>query len=416
MQIAIVNSTDFGGGAESVARMLQSGLQDRGHDAVLWVGRRRGEDTKRTRQLPYTGSERRVALRYLHKGFFNLGLPASLRFCDSTLPAGTDLVHLHNLHGHYFSITALPRLAACFPLVWTFHDFFPITGGCAFPEECERWMSRCGQCPQLGRYPLATEYDRTRRMQSIKRRAFRDLPVTIVTPSEHLARAVRRSGVFASADIHTIPYGVDTKVFRPDRQRARQQLGLSGKGPVVLLAAQGLDDPRKGMAHAVTALRQVDVPGLVVLLTGRGDAQPIIHAMSTHDVRPLGYIMDRSELARCYAAADLVIFTSLAENFPCVVQEAMASGTAVLAFDIDGIREQITPDRTGFIVPAGDTESLSRVAGDLLHNVATLPAIGAAARRHAETQWNLDRFIDRHERLYYDIRLSAISSQGSARR
>lgn len=404
LSVALLNSTDYAGGAESVVRMLLDGLRCRGHEAVLWVGRQRiKKNTEHTHRLPCNASQRRAAKRYAEKGFFNIGVPASQSFCRSTALSGVDLVHLHNLHGHYFSITDVPRLTERAPLVWTFHDFFPITGGCVFPHDCDRWMSQCGSCPQQGRYPIATKFDRTRRMQSIKRQAFRDLPVTIVTPSRHLDRAVKRSGIFTSADVHIIPYGVDTHVFQPGRREARVYLGLSPDRPVVLLVAQGLDDPRKGIEHAVAALRRAGVPGLVVLLVGSGDVEPVVQALCMHEVRALGYLTDRTEVARCYAAADLFIFTSLAENFPCVVQEAMACGTAVLAFDIDGVNEQIADDRTGFLVPAGDTDRLMRAARQLLRNTARLAEIGAAAGRHAETHWTLQAFLDRHERLYRDI-------------
>ncbi len=404
LRVSLLNAADYAGGAESVARMLRDGLRARGHRTVLWVGRRRRkEDAGHTRRIPCTTSQHRAAKRYARKGFFSLGLPSSLCFCESPVLSGIDVIHLHNLHGHYFSITALPRLADRVPLVWTLHDFFPITGGCVFPQECDRWMSRCGSCPQQGVYPIGTEFDRTRRMQSIKRKTFRNLPVTIVTPSRHLTSAVKRSGVFAKADVHTIPYGVDTQTFRPGRNDARKELGLSPDSPVVLLAAQGLTDPRKGIDHATTALRQIDVPDLGILLVGGGDAKPIVEALSMHDVRPLGYLTNPAAVARCQAAADLFIFTSLAENFPCAIQEAMACGTPVLAFDIDGVNEQITADQTGFLVPIGDTSALTQAAGQLLSNITRLSATGEAARRHAETNWNPDLFIDRHECLYRDI-------------
>ena len=99
----------------------------------------------------------------------------------------------------------------------------------------------------------------------------------------------------------------------------------------------------------------------------------------------------------------------------------MACGTAVLAFDIDGVNEQITHDRTGFLVPAGDTDHLTRAARQLLRNTAGLAEIGAAAGRHAETHWTLQAFLDRHERLYRDIldrtdRPSRTESQGERAR
>ena len=65
-----------------------------------------------------------------------------------------DVVQLHNTHGSYFSLTALPfllaapagRLAAA-ATMWAF------TGHVAYSYDCERWRHGCGSCPYLAEYP-----------------------------------------------------------------------------------------------------------------------------------------------------------------------------------------------------------------------------------------------------------------------
>lgn len=404
LRIALLNSSDRGGGAERIVSALRDGLSDQGHRAHLWVGRKRGKHpSKDIHLIPRSNDEHDAALRFANKGFFNLGVPSSKRFCNSDALHEIDIIHLHNVHGHYFSVTDIPDLATRAPLVWTFHDYFPISGGCAFPYECDRWLSQCGQCPQLGQYPIATTFDRTRRMQSIKRQFFHHLPVTIITPSTHLTRAVEDSGMFAAADVRTIPYGVDTTIFYPDREESRKKLDISNNRPVVMLAAQGLDDPRKGLHHAVEALRDVDVPDLLILLIGGGEDHEIVQSLGKHEVRAMGYVTDPVEMARMYAASDLFLFTSLAENYPCVVMESMASGTAVLAFDINGVIEQMEDGLTGFLVTTANTKNLAQAAQMLLTDRKKLIATGFNARQHACQQWKIELFLDRHIKLYQDI-------------
>ena len=405
LRIALVNSADRAGGAESVARLLRNALRQRGHQADLWVGRIWDErNAHDVRLIPRSAEERARAIRFAQHGFFNLGLSSAHRFCASASLDAVDVVHLHNAHGHYFCLTALPRLAARAPLVWTFHDFFPITGGCAFPFRCERWLTQCGSCPQLGRYPLVTPFDRTRKLQALKRQAFREMPVTIVAPSRHLAEAVRRRDMFAAAEVRTIPYGVDTHLFHPHRSAARQTLGLPADRPVVLLTAQGLDDPRKGTEHALAALRQLEVPGLIVLLAGGGDQQPLAEVLGKHEVRPLGYLTDPAQLADCYTAADLVLCTSLAENLPCVVLEGQASGTAVLAFDIPGVDEEIVSGETGYLVPAEDAAALACCAKKVLTQRELTANVGVAARQQIEAHFSTELFVERHLQLYRSLR------------
>src|SRR5262245_60402013 len=40
----------------------------------------------------------------------------------------SDVVQLHNLHGSYFSFTALPLLTRRRPTVWLLHDMWAFTG------------------------------------------------------------------------------------------------------------------------------------------------------------------------------------------------------------------------------------------------------------------------------------------------
>ena len=117
----------------------------------------------------------------------------------------------------------------------------------------------------------------------------------------------------------------------------------------------------------------------------------------------MGYVTDPVEMARMYAASDLFLFTSLAENYPCVVMESMACGTAVLAFDINGVVEQIEDGLTGFLVTTGDTKGLAQAAQMLLTDRKKLTATGFNARQHACQQWDIELFLDRHIKLYQNI-------------
>jgi glycosyltransferase involved in cell wall biosynthesis len=60
-------------------------------------------------------------------------------------------------------------------------------------------------------------------------------------------------------------------------------------------------------------------------------------------VRWLG-VLPRDELARVYASADVFTFPSQNETFGLVMLEAMACGTPVAAYPVDGPLEVLRPD------------------------------------------------------------------------
>src|ERR671938_490171 len=64
-----------------------------------------------------------------------------------------DVVQLYNLHGSYFSFTALPRLTSRRPTFWILQDQWAMTGHVAYSHDCERWRVGCGSCPYLPEDP-----------------------------------------------------------------------------------------------------------------------------------------------------------------------------------------------------------------------------------------------------------------------
>jgi len=91
-------------------------------------------------------------LSFLQQWLSRAGLPdlghiASFLWRCRAEYAAADVVHLHNLHGDYLSLLALPLWGRDKPLVWTLHDAWPLTGNCAYPRDCPRWRAGCGRCP-----------------------------------------------------------------------------------------------------------------------------------------------------------------------------------------------------------------------------------------------------------------------------
>jgi glycosyltransferase involved in cell wall biosynthesis len=71
-----------------------------------------------------------------------------------------------------------------------------------------------------------------------------------------------------------------------------------------------------------------------------------------------------SELATHYASADVFLFPSLSETFGNVTLEALASGLAVVAFDVAAAGELIRDGRNGLLARAGDGDAFVQAALD----------------------------------------------------
>jgi phosphatidylinositol alpha-mannosyltransferase len=90
------------------------------------------------------------------------------------------------------------------------------------------------------------------------------------------------------------------------------------------------------------------------------------------------------------------------ESFGMVITRAFACATPVVASDIPGYREILTP-QTGALVPPEDPAALADAIVALLADEAARLELGRAAREHAESEyaWPLlaRRLQDCYERV-----------------
>ena len=74
----------------------------------------------------------------------------------------------------------------------------------------------------------------------------------------------------------------------------------------------------------------------------------------------MGHISDITTLINLYSACDAFITTSIAENYPNVLIEAMACGLPCIGTKIGGIPEIIKDNYNGFVIPILSSESIKQ--------------------------------------------------------
>jgi glycosyltransferase involved in cell wall biosynthesis len=305
-----------------------------------------------------------------------------------------DIVHLHWINDGFVNVRDLSRIRK--PIVWTLRDMWPITGGCHYSMGCERFVRGCGECPQLG----------SRRRFDLSwwgaRRKLRNYPLnaTFVAISRWLADEARRSSVMAQREVVTIANNVNcADFFSVDRECARRVVGISpGTKKVVLAGAQDLRVSYKGYDALVDALNHLNRDSYLILLFGRGGAQPIEEL--GFEVKHLGLLADTIALRAAYGAADVFVAPSRMEAFGKTLAEAMACGCPVVCFDATGPRDIVDHQVNGYRATPFDPGALAAGIEWVTEDADRWRALATAARAKVEREFDSPVVARRYAELY----------------
>ena len=207
----------------------------------------------------------------------------------------------------------------------------------------------------------------------------------VMVPTAGVLRMLQQRGF---RNLRNWTHGVDTRLFDFHPQaRLYPPLGA-------LLRPVSLFVGRVSYEKNIEAFLKLDIPGTKVVC-GVGPLESSLKARFPQ-VRWLG-LLSREKLAQVYAAADVFVFPSRSETFGLVMLEAMASGTPVAAYPVDGPLE---------VLSASAGEPCGGVMSDDLQRAFML---ALRVPRHAARQHALSFSWARAARLFESYLVEACS-------
>lgn len=155
-------------------------------------------------------------------------------------------------------------------------------------------------------------------------RHFHKASAGVMVPTEGVLQLLERRGF---RQLRRWTHGVDARLFGfAETVQPYAPVGLLAR-PVSLYVG------RVSYEKNIEAFLKLDIPGTKIVC-GVGPLEASLKERFPA-VRWLG-VLPREELARVYATADVFVFPSPSETFGLVMAEAMACGTPVAAYPVDG--------------------------------------------------------------------------------
>jgi glycosyltransferase involved in cell wall biosynthesis len=220
----------------------------------------------------------------------------------------------------------------------------------------------------------------------------------IIALSPYAARAI---GHLTSAQMHFIDNPVDGKYF--------QLADRAEPGRILLV---GFICHRKNilaLAQAVNLVKRVH-PEIKAYIAGAVSEpdyfRDVERYLAAHDLQGqvvfLGHL-DEARLREEYEKCSLLALTSLGENSPIAIQQAMAAGKPVVATDVGGVAHLVADGKTGFLVKTGDIAGLADRIQRLLADEALRKAYGQAGRAEALQRFTREAVADKTYALYQEL-------------
>lgn len=118
-----------------------------------------------------------------------------------------------------------------------------------------------------------------------------------------------------------------------------------------------------------------------------------------------GFVED---IASFLQGLDVLVLSSWSEACPMAVLEGMAAGVPIVATDVGGVRELLSPDTAeaaGFVVRPGDASGLAKHMLELLDDWKLCEKMGGFGRKTTEALFSKEACVASHLKLYQSLQM-----------
>lgn len=310
-----------------------------------------------------------------------------------------DIVHLHNLHSNYIHLNLLLRYLAKknIPTVITMHDCWYFTGKCFHYADigCDRFQTGCGACPKKKAPQKSLFFDCSCAVLRDKYAFLSAVPKLILVGCSRWVCEQAGKSVLKDLPIQHIYNGVDIEIFKPyDNSELYEKYGIMSDDRIIMGMANKWLEPNNALLLAQT-VRMLDEK-TKLLLVGCTESQMAYLKKLTRYIIPVGFIKDRTALAKLYSMATVFVNATHADTLPTVNMESVCSGTPVITYNSCGSPELVL-EGCGKVISENDVAAMVLAMREL-SGTMTDDALKNARNQFDKTKC-YQKYIEVYEKL-----------------
>lgn len=250
------------------------------------------------------------------------------------------------------------------PIIIPCADMYQLTGNCFYTAECEKYKDECRACPVFVDRP---NKDQAHQNFLFKKRVYKKTGCYI-TVNTHQKNYLLKSGIVDESQVLLSGTTINTDLFKPlDRESCKKKFKLDPEKFYLFLRyvapntseykRKGLHLFEKSMKIACSHLTEDERKRLVVMFAGINSDNCKI----SYDIETIAIgLLDINNLIKAYNAASVFVCPSIDDAGPTMVNQSIACGTPVVAYNQGTALDVIEDGHDGFKCTVGDYEAFAQ--------------------------------------------------------
>lgn len=236
-------------------------------------------------------------------------------------------------------------------LYWITHDFWIMTGRCAYMGECKKYLQKCDDsCETFNEYPQLDKNKISLAWESKNDILMNGKNLTILANSDwsfNKFNELKSTMNFPNLTISKITLGIPSIFFQSDDKNYIRELFKIPKDDfVITFSVSSISEERKGAKILAEALMKFNRKNVTLLIIGNNDIEL---DFGLHKVIKIGYLKDADMIVSILTGSDVFIGPSKEETLGQVFIEAAAAGVPSLGFYGSGVEDAIANNITGLL-------------------------------------------------------------------
>lgn len=225
---------------------------------------------------------------------------------------------------------------------------------------------------------------------------------SLVVPSLTLLRVAKDVWHIPDSLIWHIPNGVATDKFTPKRNmELRRRLGIKDSDCVFGVVAQLRPEKNLSMLIRLFAQALKGRPAYLMIVGDGPEKERLKRTAEKLSIKNkvifTGHVEDT---APYYQTMDVFALSSVTEQMPLTLLEAMSSGLPVISTDVGDIKQMVCDENKSFIFSISDEQKYERGLVNLFEKESLRRILGKQNREKVIREYSLSRMIQRYEKLF----------------